>query len=425
MVFSHNAEYCFDEKLKGAGLSRAPVNAELQKLTGTLAALQNGTRPDAKPLLDIAYREDDIAALTAHAQSIRNHSSHVVIAGAGGSSLGGKIMAAFAHLHHTPRLHFLDNIDPDAIDQVLGAIDAGQTHFIVISKSGSTVETLGHFHVLIDHAQKFLNDNEMAQRFTVITMPGDNPMRKTAGAHGMQLLDHPADIGGRFSALSMVGLLPAAIAGLDIAALRKGARGVVDALKNAASPADCPGAPGAAIQYCFMGKGRNISVMLPYSERLSGFSSWYRQSWAESLGKSGRGSTPIRAVGTTDQHSQLQLYLDGPKDKLFHLVTLKRKGTGHTLHLPQDGEFAYLNGRTTGDIMEAQQKATLETFIRGGCPVRHLEIDRLDEETLGALLMYFTLEIIFMAELLQVNPFDQPAVEESKELSRRYMQEGA
>jgi glucose-6-phosphate isomerase len=200
---------------------------------------------------------------------------------------------------------------------------------------------------------------------------------------------------------------------------------VVDALNKSASTADCSSAVGAALQHGFMGKGRNISVMLPYSERLAGFSSWYRQSWAESLGKAGRGSTPIRAVGTTDQHSQLQLYLDGPKDKLFHLITLKRSGTGQIVPLPQGGEFAYLNGRTTGDIMEAQQKATFETFIRNGCPVRHFEIDRLDEATLGGLLMHFTLEIIFMAEMLDVNPFDQPAVEESKALSRSYMQENS
>src|SRR5690606_3283994 len=138
-----------------------------------------------------------------------------------------------------------------------------------------------------------------------------------------------------------------------------------------------------------------------------------------------KGTTPMPAIGTTDQHSQLQLYLDGPKDKLFHLITLRRQGTGQSIQAPDKKELAYLRGKTTGDIMAAEQQTTLETLVKNHCTVRHFELETLGEEQLGALLMHFTLEIIFMAHLLNVNPFDQPAVEESKRLAREYLLTGA
>ena len=143
-----------------------------------------------------------------------------------------------------------------------------------------------------------------------------------------------------------------------------------------------------------------------------------------SLGKGGKGTTPIRAVGSTDQHSQLQLYLDGPKDKLFHIITVKRAGTGHKLNAPNLPALDYLKGKTAGDLLQAEQKATLETLVRAGKPVRVLALDALNEETLGALIMHFTLEIILMAELLGLNAFDQPAVEQSKRLAREYLLAG-
>ena len=170
-----------------------------------------------------------------------------------------------------------------------------------------------------------------------------------------------------------------------------------------------------------MTRGQNMSVMLPYCERLSGFSAWYRQSWAESLGKGGKGTTPISAVGTTDQHSQLQLYLDGPKDKFFTMIMHDRAGTGQKIHAPDFSGLEYLHGKTTGDIMAAEQQATLETLVGHGRPVRVIRIGALDEAALGALLMHFTLEIFFMAKLLDVNAFDQPAVEEGKRAARDYL----
>ena len=164
--------------------------------------------------------------------------------------------------------------------------------------------------------------------------------------------------------------------------------------------------------------------MLPYGETLAGFSAWYRQSWAESLGKNGGGTTPIQAVGTTDQHSQLQLYLDGPPDKFFTIITAKRLGTGLPIKAPNIPELEYLQGKTVGDVMEAEQRATIETLVAHGCPVRTITLDAINEHSLGALLAHFTLEIYFMAHLLDVNAFDQPAVEEGKVRARDYLLKG-
>jgi glucose-6-phosphate isomerase len=419
--YRHRADYCFQERLGPAGLERTVLDGALARLAPTLASLKAESDPLATALLAVPQRQDDLAGIEALAGEIRSRYRHVVVAGSGGSGLSGRVFAEFCH---SPHLHFIDNIDPDCMSALLANIDIAQSGFIVVSKSGSTVETLGQFYVLLEAAKR-ADEKNFAERFTIITAPADSPLRRSGQQYGMRLLDHEAAIGGRFSIFTNVGLLPGAIAGVDIARLRQGAASVVNAMSEAKSSADFPPALGAALQFAFMERGRNVSVMLPYGSRLAGFSSWYRQCWAESLGKGGKGTTPIRAVGTTDQHSQLQLYLDGPPDKLFHLITVRRAGTGQAIAVPDFAELAYLRGKTTGDVMAAEQKATLETLLHNHCPVRRFELDRLEEEQLGALLMHFTLEIIFMAALLGVNPFDQPAVEEGKTLAREYLQTGS
>ena len=307
MLFSHHDEACLRSRLGDDGIDPRWLEAEAERLVPTLSELKQRTRRESAALLNIAGQTHDLNAITAHAAQLRAGFRNLVVVGAGGSSLSGQIMRAFAHLHVAPPIYFLDNIDPDSIDALLARVFLPQTHFVVISKSGSTVETLAQLCVLIDAVRDATSATALGKHFTVLCGREMSPMRACAQEHGMTLLDHADDIGGRFSALTNVGLLPAALLGLDIAALRRGAKQVVDALDASTRVLDCPSARGALLQYGFMQKGRNITVMLPYSDRLAGFSSWYRQSWSESLGKSGFGSTPIRAVGTTDQHSQLQL----------------------------------------------------------------------------------------------------------------------
>jgi glucose-6-phosphate isomerase len=216
------------------------------------------------------------------------------------------------------------------------------------------------------------------------------------------------------------------LAELDVAALRAGAGEALDACLNAATPADSAPALGAAIAVGLQEqRGIATTVIMPYLDRLQHFGLWFRQLWSESLGKDGKGTTPIRAMGTVDQHSQLQLYLAGPADKMFTLVTADVAGMGESVSpdLASDPSLAYLVNKRMGDLLDAEQRATEQSLIRNGRPTRRFHIARLDEKTLGALLMHFMLETIIAADLFGVNAFDQPAVEEGKVIARQYLGE--
>jgi len=224
--------------------------------------------------------------------------------------------------------------------------------------------------------------------------------------------------------LSLVGLLPAMIAGLDAAAVRRGAAGVLRPVLDGAPGDSLAPVIGAAIAVGLAReKGVGTIVLMPYVDRLADLGLWYRQLWAESLGKQGHGTTPVNALGTVDQHSQLQLYLDGPRDKMFTVVMLDCAGEGPVVpeDLADDPSLAYLRGRTIGALMDAEQRATARTLVRNGRPTRVFRLARLDEEVMGALMMHYMLETIVTAHLLGVDPFDQPAVEEGKVLTHQYL----
>jgi glucose-6-phosphate isomerase len=190
---------------------------------------------------------------------------------------------------------------------------------------------------------------------------------------------------------------------------------------------DSPPAVGAALNVALArDKGIAAVVLMVYADALAPFAAWFVQLWGESLGKGGHGTVPVRALGTTDQHSQLQLYLDGPRDKFLTLVVIDRAGTGRALDpsLAPDPSIAYFAGRTLGDLMEAEQRATAEVLIGAGRPTRVIRLPRLDEAALGALLMHFMVETILVTEMLGIDAFDQPAVELGKVLTRRYLAGG-
>jgi glucose-6-phosphate isomerase len=239
-------------------------------------------------------------------------------------------------------------------------------------------------------------------------------------SHDVPILDHDPGVGGRFSVLSNVGLLPAAVCGLDIGAIRSGAAAALAPVLDNKKPQDVPAAVGAALSIAI---AKPITVMMAYADRLDRFTKWFVQLWAESLGKDGKGTTPIAALGPVDQHSQLQLYIAGPRDKLFTVVTVGSAGRGPRIDAALAGRAHEpgLGGKTIGDLVAAQGRATAETLAKNGCPVRTIHLDKLDEAALGELLMHFMLETIIAAHLLGVDPFDQPAVEEGKVLAKKYL----
>ena len=396
-------------------------------LAGTaegLAALRRAYGDGSLPLLRLPEAQGDLAMIEARAEHHREHADDVVVLGTGGSSLGGQALYAladsgFGPSGDSPRLHFLDNIDPHTFDHLFRSIDLARTDFLVISKSGGTAETLLQFLVCLEALADTVGREGARPHVTAIAEPGANPLRALAESWGFSVIDHDPGIGGRYAALTPVGLLPAVIAGLDPAALREGAHQVLHASLNAATPGASDPALGAALN---VAAGRS-TVLAAYADRLLPFTMWFRQLWAESLGKDGKGTLPVPATGAVDQHSQLQLWLDGPDDKLFTVVTAETAGRGRTVPpaLVEDERLAWLAGRSMGDLLDAEARATVETLAQKGRPVRQLHLGRIDEMALGALMMHFMLETILAAHLLGVDPFDQPAVEQGKVLARDYL----
>lgn len=415
-------------RVGAAGLDEAKLKSLIAETSGALDGLRKAHDSNALPLLRLPAASADLDALSGIAARFIDSFDDVVVLGTGGSSLGGRTLCALARpSENNPRLHFLDNVDGDTFDRLFAATEPKRTGFIVISKSGSTAETLSQMFHCLDVMQKAIGKDGIAKAFLAVTEPGDNVLRRIAKHWGMETLDHDPKIGGRYSALSIVGLLPTMIAGLSPRSVRDGAKSVLDPILEGAAPETIAPCIGAALSVGLAQQGINMSVLMPYVDRLADFGLWYRQLWAESVGKDGQGTTPIRAMGTVDQHSQVQLYLDGPRDKLFSLVFSDCATTGGLVpkELANDPSLAYLAGRTLGDLLDAEQRATAETLINRGCPTRIFRVDQVDERALGALMMHYMIETVVAAHLMGVDPFDQPAVEDGKILARKYLQESA
>jgi glucose-6-phosphate isomerase len=437
-LLSQSVEGCLEAKIGGAGLSQASLEAYLAKLEPRLASLREAYAASTLPLLRVPEWRDDIASAAEALQRLTHGARTLVFFGTGGSSLGGQTLAQLGgwgipgddkHGSETrPRTRFYDNLDARTLELALAGLDLKTTRFIVISKSGSTPETMVQVLAAIDAVRQAGLAERIPELFLAVTEPNTagvaNGLRALCDSLGIPVLDHDPKIGGRFSALTNVGLLPALARGLDVVALRKGARSVVDAMLEAKRAADFAPAIGASVAVGLAKEhGVRACVMLPYSDRLSRFAAWYVQLWGESLGKQGEGTTPVAALGPVDQHSQLQLYLDGAPQ---HFITVIREScVGRGPVVPPDlaglAGAAYLAGRPAGDLVAAQQRAIPEALIATGRPVRTIDLETLDERALGALMMHFMLETLLAAHLLEVDPFDQPAVESGKILTRRYL----
>jgi glucose-6-phosphate isomerase len=378
--------------------------------------------------------------MTHAAARLRRGASDVVFLGTGGSSLGGQTLAqlaghavaGLAFFRDAPRVHFMDNLDPETYGALLERLPLATTRFVAVSKSGGTGETLMQTIAALTAIKDAGLGTQLPDLFFGITEPAKdgkrNGLRDLLSAHRVPMLDHDPGVGGRFSVLTNVGLLPAAVVGLDPVLVRDGAAEALAPILSNKKPAEVPSAVGAALSIALAEqKGKPISVLMAYADRLERFTRWYVQLWAESLGKDGKGTTPLAALGPVDQHSQLQLFIAGPRDKLFTVVTVDAAGRGPRV----DTELATLagepdlGGKTIGDLVAAQGRATAETLAKNGCPVRTIHLPRVDERALGALLMHFMLETIIAAHLLGVDPFDQPAVEEGKILAKQYLAQKA
>jgi glucose-6-phosphate isomerase len=296
----------------------------------------------------------------------------------------------------------------------------------VISKSGGTVETLTQAVSAISAVKAAGLGDRIHDLFLGVTEPakkgGSNGLRALFDAHKIPLLEHHTGIGGRFSVLTNVGLLPALARGVDVRALRQGAKRVMADVLAADHPRSAAPAIGAAAVIALREtRGISAQVMMPYSDRLGRFGEWFVQLWAESLGKDGKGTTPVACLGPLDQHSQLQLFMDGPREHLISVVRVHSiaKTPPVDKALADLAGIGFMGGRPVSDLVAAQAHAVPEALTRAGRPVRTIDLPKLDEAALGGLLMHFMLETIFAAHLLGVDAFDQPAVELAKTLTRQ------
>ncbi|MBU6338451.1 MAG: hypothetical protein KGQ36_00535 [Rickettsiales bacterium] len=361
-------------------------------------------------MIDVVFNESDLKTFERLSKKISSHKK-ILILGVGGSSLGGKTLTS---LKDQNKIEFLESIDPLTIKTTLNKIDFKNTFFVVISKSGETIETICQTLIILDELKKKKITN-FAKRFLFITQSQNNSIAKIAKEIGAEISNHPSEIGGRYSCFSIVGMLPALLCGINIKKIRNGAKKIIKNFLND----DCL-IKSCATQLYLYEQGFSNNVIMPYVDNLKNFTDWYRQLWAESLGKSGFGSTPINSMGTVDQHSQLQLYLEGPKDKFFTFVTTKDHQANFLVNDLKDCKTLF-GGEKLSDIVKIEQETTIEVLNRKKLPIRIFEIKKLDEEVLGALMMQMFLETILISYVKKINPFDQPAVELRKDLAKKIL----
>ncbi len=347
----------------------------------------------------------------------------ILFLGTGGSSLGGKTLVEISNYLYSeknlPRIHFFENIEKNTILRKLKSINFNNTAVVVISKSGETIETISQFFFVRDFFRR--NKIPLLNKVIVITENKQSSLKKIQEACNFDYLDHPKTVGGRFSVFSIVGLLPASLNKFKIEDFCQGARNFLSTISKG-KQFDRLFYPVYSL--CKNHKKINMSILMPYSDALYNLSFWYRQLWGESIGKKRKGITPINALGTVDQHSQLQLYLDGPRDKFFTIIGKKKIDSFKSLdcsYSDKKQKYLPLNGKSLEQLFFAEMHATIQTLKDQKLPIRTLFLNEFSEIELGNLMMFFFLETIMGCYLLKINPFDQPAVEKGKKLALEYL----
>lgn len=369
--------------------------------------------------LSYMMENHDLSSLEQHAHNINTNFSHVVIVGTGGSILNPRsLLSLVCSDSCSVTIDFLDNIDPFSVRLLFSRLSLDKTCFLFISKSGKTLETLSQFlYCLKQYKHEPLSLDDVGKHIFVINDPGNSPLREAALQINATIIDHVPDIGGRFSSFTNVSLLPALIAGIDVDAYLDGGKAC---LKHFLDDPKSSTHFSAIISYLLYKKGFSNIIFMPYMDRLHSLSYWLRQIYAESLGKDGDGFTPIAGLGTLDQHSQLQLYLDGPKDKIFVMFNLENaQGSKKDIDFltPDVDSIRYLHELSMDDVINAEFKATTESLIEHDCPVMSIKLKQLDSFSFGELHMHFMLQVITLAQYFNVNPYDQPAVEYGKRIA--------
>ena len=391
--------------------------------------------------MNLPYNQDDVLLqIEDCAKMVRGKFDAFVVLGIGGSALGPiAVQLALNHMRwnelrsekrNGPKFYVEDNVDPERFASLLEVIDLSKTCFNVITKSGKTAETMSQYLIVADLLKKAVGES-WREHIIATTDQKDGNLIKIAVENGLQTFFIPGGVGGRFSELSPVGLLAAAVCGIDIRSMLEGAA-AMDARCQNGGVWQNPALLEAVLQYIAMRQmGKNIQVILPYADSLRSVADWFCQLWAESLGKNVTrggvpvhvGQTPVKALGVTDQHSQLQLYSEGPFDKV--VTFLKVKNFRATIPIPHGCEaypdIAFLGGKTHNELIEAERQGTEYALYKAGRMNQTIILPEVSAHTIGQLLYFFEMTTAYMGELLNIDAFDQPGVEESKVASYAVM----
>lgn len=417
-----------------AGLSDEEFNAHAAPFAAAHARVRARVNAGELGFWRLPGDHEALAAI-ARAAALCADFDDVLVLGIGGSSLGARALVE-ALGSGAPglapsagcRLHFPDNSDPWLLSILLARLAPTRTGVLVVSKSGGTIETTAQLQVVTRWLTTAVGAAGTRRRVIAVTDPRKGSLRELATREGWHTLAIPENVGGRFSVLTAAGLLPAALAGIDAAAVLDGAAAMAARCERDELRAN-PAAVLAVVHVLHHRlRGRGVHVMMPYADRLRAFAAWYVQLWAESLGKrvalDGRtvetGPTPVPAVGSTDQHAQLQLFVEGPRDKLVTFVAVDH--TERDLPIPGDTTATqHLAGRTLGELLRAQREATSEALAADGRPSLCVHLDRLHARSFGALLFLYQAATALAGELYGINAFDQPGVELGKRLTDALM----
>lgn len=429
---------CLASALGEGGITESQLRLGHELVLGAQASVQSRREGGDLAWMELPYA--DPATMLSFAQACRGRYENLLVIGIGGSALGTIALGtALLHPYHNllsssarngrPRLFVLDNVDPDQTSALFDLLDWDRTLVSVVSKSGGTAETAAAYLLVRGLMEERLGGGaagrDAARAHLVFTTdPEQGVLRAIAREEGIVAFDVPPGVGGRFSVLSPVGLMPAAVCGVDIRAVLGGAQEMDARITSQPGTAN-PAGMFALIQFLsYVEFGRRISVMMPYAAGLKDVADWYRQLWAESLGKerdrSGRaigiGPTPVKALGATDQHSQVQLYAEGPDDKVFTFIRVgafEREAVIPALHGERE-ELSYLAGADLGRLLNVEQEATAWALSRRGRPSLRVDLPRVDGRHVGSLLFMLEVAAALMGELFEIDAFDQPGVELGK-----------
>ncbi len=418
------------------GLTDQDLDALTPRLEAIDQDLKERRRSGELAFYDLPYQEDGLREIRTLARALKEWCWDLLVLGIGGSALGARALhQALCHPSHNyfpiarrqyhSRLIVADNIDPDWLYGLLDDLDLRRTVVNVISKSGSTAETMAQFLFIYGLLKGRLGADRARGHFVLTTDPEKGNLRRLIQQEDFPSLAVPPQVGGRFSIFTSVGLFPAVMAGIDAETLLAGAR-YMDVRLKGAPVAQNLAYRLAALAYLFASaKQRPLQVLMPYASSLGGVAEWFCQLWAESLGKKHNlrgevvhvGPTPVRAIGATDQHSQVQLYMEGPPDKL--IIFIEVENFQHRIAIPPvfpeiDG-LSYLNGHTLNELLAAEKKATAYNLMRAGRPNLTIKLPEINAFTIGQLLYLFEVTTVAAGGLFDINPLDQPGVEGGKQ----------